>query len=373
MKPDMETRLAKLRHRLMECDVDTFLVLLEENRRYISGFTGEDGQFDESAGALFITQDKLKLATDSRYELQAGQEAPTYDIFCYKKGLIKEISQILDKLGTQKLGFESERMSVAQYNELKEELESQELTIELVDLKEVVESQRLVKDASEIEATRKALDVAERVFRKVVQQLEVGVTERAVAWAMEKGMRDEGAEALSFPTIVAFGANSALPHAVPGDRTLEPGQPVLFDWGARLDGYCSDTSRTVILGQPDDVFLKVHRTVLEAQNMAIEAIKAGVNSKDVDGIARNYIENAGYPEKFGHGLGHGTGLAIHELPRLSPIKEIRLEPGMLVTVEPGIYLPGWGGVRIENQVVVREDGAEVLNRLPRSYKIEDYV
>ena len=187
---------------------------------------------------------------------------------------------------------------------------------------------------------------------------------------MEKGMREAGADALSFPTIVAAGTNSALPHAIPGDRVINNGEPILFDWGARLNGYCSDISRTVVLGKPDSTFEKVFQTVLDAQRLATDAIKPGISSKAVDKVARDHIETKGFGGKFGHGLGHGTGLAIHESPRLSPLKDIVLEPGMVSTVEPGVYLPDWGGVRLENMIVVRNNGAEVLNRTdPGKYQL----
>ena len=189
---------------------------------------------------------------------------------------------------------------------------------------------------------------------------------------MESAIRQAGADGLSFPVIVAAGPNSALPHAIPSDRPVESGEPILFDWGVRLGGYCSDTSRTVILGEPDHQFLQVFNTVLEAQQSATASIRAGVNSKAVDAVARDLIASKGYGDKFGHGLGHGTGLAIHEGPRLSPLKESVLESGMLVTVEPGIYLPHWGGVRIENQVVVGKSGPRVLNRLPATYDIHQF-
>jgi len=195
------------------------------------------------------------------------------------------------------------------------------------------------------------------------------MTEKQIAWAMESGIREAGADGISFPVIVAAGPNSALPHAIPTDRPVVRGEPILFDWGAKLNGYCSDISRTVILGEPDDTFLEVFNTVLEAQQLAIGSIRAGVNSKSVDAVARDYIASKGYGDKFGHGLGHGTGLAVHEGPRLSPLKETDLAAGMLVTVEPGIYIPHWGGVRIENQVVVGPDGPTVLNRLSRTYDI----
>ena len=237
-------------------------------------------------------------------------------------------------------------------------------------IEDLVEQLRIKKAETEIETLRDALSLAETAFSQCVEKIKPGMTEKELAWIMEKGMREAGAEGLSFPTIVASGPNSALPHAIPGDRRIRVGEPLLFDWGARLDGYCSDISRTVVIGKPDDTFKKVFQAVLDAQRRAIEAIKAGVSSRVVDSIARDHIEKQGFGGKFGHGLGHGTGLAIHEAPRLSPLKDTVLEPGMVTTVEPGIYLGDWGGVRLENMVVVREDGAEVLNRLdPATYRI----
>jgi Xaa-Pro aminopeptidase len=183
---------------------------------------------------------------------------------------------------------------------------------------------------------------------------------------MERRMRVAGAQGPSFPSIVAAGPNSALPHAIPTDRPIREGEPILFDWGAFLDHYASDTSRTVILGPPDETFTTVYQTVLEAQRKAIDAVTAGASTKAVDALARDHIGASGYGDKFGHGLGHGTGLAVHEGPRLSPLKDTVLESGMIVTVEPGIYLPEWGGVRIENQVVVGQNGPLVLNELSTS-------
>jgi Xaa-Pro aminopeptidase len=359
----IENRLSRVRKSLFELNIDTFLVLVAENRHYLSGFTSEDTLFDESAGALLITDTELILATDSRFELQAETEAPLFEIYCYKEGLIKSLPDLLKRLQTRRLGFESIRLTHSQHKKIVEALNTESLSVELVDTEDVVENLRIVKEEIEIQATKKALAIAEAVFRDVAASVKIGMTEKQAAWAMEKGMREAGADSLSFPTIVASGPNSALPHAIPGDRTFNSGEPILFDWGAKLNGYCSDISRTFVIGEPDGTFKKVFRSVREAQQMAIDAIRPGASSKAVDHIARSHIENMGYKDKFGHGLGHGTGLAIHEAPRLSPLKDTPLEPGMIFTVEPGIYLPGWGGIRLENMAVVREDGVEVLNNL----------
>ncbi|KJS28326.1 MAG: hypothetical protein VR64_24810 [Desulfatitalea sp. BRH_c12] len=366
----IDARLTKVRTLMADAGIDALLVLVEENRRYLSGFTGEEHQFDESAGALLITADAQVLATDSRFELQALREAPLFEVIIYRKGLAQELVELTKRFNIHKMGFESNRVSFHQHTVLEQELSSSGHCVTLVPLDAFVETMRLIKSPDEIQRTQKALAIAEGAFRQVVKTLKPGMSEKSIAWALEQAMRQKGADDLSFPSIIAAGPNSALPHAIPSDREIRTGEPILFDWGAKLNGYCSDTSRTVILGPPDDTFLRVHQTVLEAQQRAIAAIKAGASSKAVDAVARDHIHNNGYEGKFGHGLGHGTGLAVHEAPRLSPLKETILEAGMIVTVEPGIYLPEWGGVRIEHQVVVGEHGPEVLNHLSTTYAID---
>lgn len=364
-----DSRITAVREALAAKGLDALMILIEANRRYMSGFTGEDHQFDESAGALFISTDQLILTTDSRFEVQAGMEAPEYDVIIYRKGLTKELPAIVHRLAARTLGFECARVTVQQYEGYKKELTEAACDLQLVPVEDIVERLRMIKSQEEIDQTQRALDLAEAVYREVVKTLNPGMTEKQIAWTMERRMRESGADGLSFPVIVAAGPNSALPHAIPTDRPIGMGEPILFDWGAKLGGYCSDTSRTVILGTPDDKFLQVYHTVLEAQQLAIEAIGKGASTKAVDAVARDYIASKGFGDKFGHGLGHGTGLAVHEGPRLSPLKETILETGMLVTVEPGIYLPEWGGVRIEHQVVVGQDGPVTMNHLSTSYDI----
>jgi len=358
-------RLTQFRKLLALEEFDTFLILIEENRRYLSGFTGEDHSFDESAGALLISASHAVLATDSRFELQARNEVPwqKFEIVKYEEGLEKALPNILTVMQTQRLGFESTRLSYKAYLKIANNLKSAGLTVKLVPWETLVETLRITKDEDEINATRKTLAIAETVFTNVVKTLKPGMTEKETAWTMDKGMHEAGADCVAFATICASGPNSALPHALPTDRRLQADEPVLFDWGARLNGYCSDTTRTIVLGTPDKLFEKVYTTVRDAQRFAIDAIRSGVTGKAVDEVARSHIDNNGFKDKFGHGLGHGTGLAVHEGPRLSRFYDKPLDTGMIVTVEPGIYLPGWGGIRIENQVVVRENGAEVLNTL----------
>ncbi|MBL0716594.1 MAG: aminopeptidase P family protein, partial [Desulfosarcina sp.] len=336
-------------------------------RRYLSGYTGEDGQFDESAGALLITEKDLILATDSRFEIQAKEEAPLFEIVCYKKGLEKELPSLLRRLGFRPPGFESIRMSYMQHTLILDALKKDNLNIDLVAVHNIVENLRLIKDEDEIIGMKKALSISEAAFQKISSIIKPGMTEHEIAWLMEKELREHGADALAFPVICASGPNSAMPHAIPGGKKFIKGEPILFDWGAKLNGYCSDISRTILIGEPDQTYIKVYNTVLNAQQKAISAIKPGMNAKDVDAVARAHIKNAGFGDRFGHGLGHGVGLAVHEPPKISPLGNSILEPNMVFTVEPGVYIPGWGGGRIENMVVVREDGVEVLNSLPASY------
>jgi len=344
------------------------MVLVGENRRYLSGFTGEDTQFDESAGALFITDSRAILATDFRFVLQAEEEAPLFEIICYQKGLVDEMPAIVRKLGINTLGIEGVRLSFKLYEQIAERFRTQDLHVEFIEAGTAVEEIRIKKSEAEIQAVQKALVLAEHAGMRATQEMKPGMTEKQIAWRLEKYMREAGAEALSFSTIVASGPNSAMPHAVPGDRQIQKGEPVLFDWGARLQGYCSDISRTFCIGEPDSEYQTVYQTVWDAQRMATDAVKPGIPARDVDAVARDYIDRKGFGGRFGHSLGHGVGLAIHENPRISVSNETRLEPGMLFTVEPGIYIPGWGGVRLENMVVVREHGAEVLNNMDLNWR-----
>lgn len=361
--PTHDRRIDRVRRRLPRLGLDALLVLIQENRRYLSGFTGEDGQFNESAGVLIVTGERTVLATDSRYDLQAEQETEQVEVVRYAKGWTDDLPAILADMQIRRLGFESARMTVLQHDKFTTQLKATNLSLELVPVEGLVESLRERKDATEVDLTRRAVEAAESAFDRLLFGLRPGLTEASLAWALEQALRDAGAEGPSFPIIVAAGPNSALPHATPGERPVAAGEPVLFDWGARMAGYCSDMSRTFILGAADDTFRRVFGVVREAQLRAIDAIRVGMKGLDVDAVARQHIDATEFTGKFGHSLGHGTGLAIHEGPKLSPTSDSILEAGMVVTVEPGIYLPGWGGVRLENQVLVTENGAEVLNRM----------
>ncbi len=361
---DHDERIAQVRREIDRLNLDALMVTIAENRRYLSGYSAEDTQFDETAGALLITRDRLLLATDSRFELQAQREAPAFERFIYKQGLEKELPGILSSIDASRLGFESVRLSVKQLDDIRRALSRNGLSIETAATDGIVEALRIRKTRTEIEAIRRALALAESAFERVMEKIVPGRTEAELAWELERALRESGADALSFASIVASGENAALPHAVPGERKVAAGEPLLFDWGVRLDGYCSDISRTVFVGKPDQTFHRVFDAVYEAQMRATDAIRPGISGKEVDRVAREHIQGAGFAGRFGHGLGHGVGLAVHEAPRLSPVRDDVLESGMVVTVEPGIYLPEWGGVRLENLVVVGENGPEVLNEMP---------
>jgi len=367
-----EDRIENFRKKLKNNNIDAFLILKEENREYLSGYTAEDTGFEESAGALIISADNLILATDSRFELQAAVESPLFEIRCYKSGIAETITEFLHETEYKKLGFESGRITYSQYCKIKEALNSENIQTEFNPADELVNNLRTVKSEFEIKKIKQTLAIAEKAYLSMLSELKPGYTERETAWCLEKKMREYGADSLSFPPIVASGPNSALPHAIAGNRQIKINEPILFDWGAKLKGYCSDTSRTVVFGSPDDKFKEIYEILFHAQKIAIEAIKPGIGTRQIDSLARTHIEKKGYGKKFGHGLGHGVGLEIHEPPRVSPLKDVPLEPGMIVTIEPGIYLPDWGGIRLENMVLVTDDGASVLNTLSYENYILDY-
>lgn len=362
-------RIEALRKHMKPLNLDAMMVLVAENRRYLSGFTGEDNGFDESAGALFITQKKLLLATDSRFVFQAETEAPDFEVYCYRKGLAAELPDILAKLNVRTLGFEPARLSFKEHQRMEISLKEAGSFAALLPVSDLVESLRVIKDESEIDIMRTALGITERALQNLLPRILPGMHEKDAAWMLEKELRELGAEGLSFPSIVAGGINAAKPHAHPSDNPFTTKAPVLFDWGIKLKGYCSDITRTFFLEKADERFMELFTVVKTAQERATAAIRDGISTKEIDALAREVITEKGYGEFFGHGLGHGVGLAIHEAPRLSPLQDIPLKSGMVVTVEPGIYLPEWGGIRLENMVVVRQDGPEILN----TTGVEDFL
>ncbi len=346
-------RLSKLRRRLAERQIEAILISQPENRHYLSGFDG-------SAGFLLITPEKRVLATDFRYTEQAQRQAPDYDLFQITGDMEDWLARLVNSLNLRRLGFEAEHISLATYQRLSNILD--EAQIQLVPLEELVEAIRVLKEPEEIELITRAVQISDAAFEYILTTIKNGMTEKEVAWEFEKCLHEQGSQPLPFDIIVASGPNSALPHARPSERVIKPGEPVLIDFGAKIGGYSSDISRTICLGKAGDTFKKVYDIVLGAQLKAIAQITAGISGDQADGIARAAIKKAGYGDAFGHGLGHGLGLQTHENPRLGPESTDSLVDGMVFTIEPGIYLPGWGGIRIEDTVVLEYGKIRVLSK-----------
>ncbi len=365
MPTSLNPRLAALRELLPSHGVDALLVSGPENRRYLSGFTATDPDW----GMLLITAQAAFLLTDFRYQAWAQQEVREFQVCIYKVDLAETLGEHLKDLQVRRLGFEAAHLTYRQYQRLTKNVAEAGLTVAWQPLEGLVEGLRQRKSEAELAIMRRALELTETVMFEVAGELAPGLTERQVAWEIEKRLREGGAEGMAFPPIVAAGANSARPHHHPGDYRLKAGEPIIIDMGARIDGYCADMTRTFIIGPADDHFRKIYSLVRRAQARAEAELKAGMDSLAGDGLAREVIAAGGYGEAFGHSLGHGVGLAVHESPSLSPSEARRcvLPAGCVVTVEPGIYLTGWGGVRLEDMVLLHPEGAEVLNSFLNFY------
>jgi Xaa-Pro aminopeptidase len=346
-------------------EVDGMLLTHPADLAYLSNFTGDD-----SIGVF--ARKSFVLVTDFRYVEQARQEAGWLTLV-ERSGKIHKmadaLAHALAEAGLARVAFEANFMTVGQHDALVDALETLGHDCELVPAENVMLNQRKVKDDHEIGLIRKSCDVAQETFNAVRGSIQAGETEGYLAGLLVMEMKARGATDPSFSPIVATAGNSALPHYRPDDTVIQNDQLLLFDWGCRVGGYCSDLTRTFALGRVSPKLKKIHQIVLEAHDAAVAFIRPGVSSKDVDAVARDIITRAGYGEEFGHGLGHGIGRDIHELPTLRKQgDEDELRPGMVVTVEPGIYLPGEGGVRIENDVLVTHSGRESLTDLPRDYE-----
>lgn len=348
MSEEQLNRVGQLKEHLKQRGLNGLIVVRPENRYYFSGFVG-------TAGILVITNEKQYLCVDFRYEEQARQQAPDFEIVT--GGVSEKLAiDLVRELSLKKVGFEEKYVNVAQYQEWTKNLPS----VEFAPMDSDLITMRIIKSPSEIERIAEAASLGDRALTYVVTEFGLDHTELEIAWALERYMREGGAEGVSFESIVASGPNSAKPHAHPSQRKPQPGDFIVMDFGAQLDYYCSDMTRTWIKKPVAGKHKHIYEIVATAQQAALDAIAPGVTGHDVDKVARDIITEAGYGENFGHGLGHGVGLLIHEAPGLSPGVQTVLKPGMVVTVEPGIYLPGFGGVRIEDLVVVTEDGCRIL-------------
>ncbi|MER3400040.1 MAG: Xaa-Pro dipeptidase [Thermoflexus sp.] len=350
-------RVEALRRRMVEANLDALFITALPNVRYLSGFTG-------SAAVLCLTRQGAWILTDFRYWEQAARQAPDFTLYRLQN---RRFSQILPEFwkeigSPRRVGFESAHVTVDQWLTWKEAVPE----VEWVPVKDWVEALRAVKDAEELARIREAARVADATMAYLRRRLRPGMTEREAAWLAEQYLRTHGGEDVAFDIIVASGPNGAMAHHRPGDRRLRAGEPIVVDLGARVDGYHSDLTRTFVLGRMPRRFREVYAVVLRAQEAALRGMRAGMTGKEIDALARSVIEAAGYGEAFGHGLGHGIGLEIHEKPAAGPIAEDPVPAGAVLTVEPGIYLSGWGGVRIEDMVVVGEEGVrEILTQASR--------
>lgn len=341
-------RIQKLIKNLKEKDLEALIIHDPMNRRYLSGFTG-------SSGYLYISANRKIIITDFRYIEQASKQCVGYEVVDQAPlGVLKTLYNIILDDGVKNIGFESHKITYQDYLELKETLNG----ISLVETNDLVESIRMIKDANELKSIKQAATIADLAYEHILPYLKVGVTEIDIALELEFFMKKNGASGLSFDTIVASGKNSSLCHAQPTLKKIELGDFITMDFGCVYEGYCSDMTRTVVMGKATDKQKHIYNTVLKAQEDALKKVHAGLIGKEVDDIARNIINAQGYKDYFGHGLGHSLGLEVHEEPRLSPKGLLVLQENMMMTVEPGIYIPDFGGVRIEDLICIKSDGYE---------------
>jgi len=350
-------RLERLRRILAERHLDGILITQPENCRYLSGFTGSSG-----AAILLVSHQVEILATDFIHFEQAKQEAPDFDLLVLKPDT-NRFAQLLKNQPHHKLAFESGAVSYAESIRLDEA--AKETNVQTEPVEGLVESLRTTKDPEEITLIERAAHIADQAVVFLASAMKPGLTEKEAAWMLEKYIRENGSDPLPFEVIVASGPNAALPHARPTDRALAEGEPIVCDLGARSDGYASDLSRTFLLGQADNTFVRVYDLVLAAQTRAISEVRSGMTGSEADRLARDPIDAAGLSASFGHGLGHGVGLAVHESPRLGPRSNDSLTDGMVFTVEPAVYITGWGGVRIEDTLVMEGGRARALTAAPK--------
>ncbi|MEM6750836.1 MAG: Xaa-Pro peptidase family protein [Planctomycetota bacterium] len=356
--PDLyRSRLAAVRKRLKAADLDGLLVSHAPDIRYLTGFHGEDSwAIIPSRGAWAV------LVSDSRFTTQIGRDAPWARLVLRKGAIAKAAATTIHERELMRVGLQPGSIALAQRHALVKAVGRGRLDERFDDGLLV---QRAVKTADEVKTIRKAVRIQQQAFTEMLELVVPGAVEAELAPWLEHRMRSLGADGPSFHSIVAADANAALPHAIPGRKKCKAGGIVLVDWGAKYEGYCSDLTRVVALGKMSRKMREVYQVVLDAQLAGIDAIRPGVKFKDVDAAARKVIDAAGYGEHFGHGLGHGIGLEIHEQPVLASRAQGVLEPGHVVTVEPGVYLPGVGGVRIEDDVLVTPKGHKVLSDLPK--------
>ncbi|WP_440895830.1 M24 family metallopeptidase [Amphibacillus sp. Q70] len=347
------TKLEKLRETLSGQELDGLIITNPYNRRYISGFTG-------TAGMALLTRDDQVFITDFRYTEQATEQAVGFEIIQHKQSIIKELAEQIKKRGLKRVGFEQDNLTYSAYQQYTEIIPAT-----LVPTSGIVEEIRMIKTDEELAIMYKAAEISDLAYDHILKTVEPGMTEIEISNKLEFEMRKHGATSSSFDTIVASGYRSALPHGVASDKKIQSGELVTLDFGAIYQGYCSDMTRTFAVGEISEQLHDIYHTVLEAHLKGLDGIKAGMTGKEADALSRDYIKEKGYGEYFGHGTGHSLGLEVHEEPRLSPAGNTVLTENMVVTVEPGIYIPNVGGCRIEDDIVITSDGNKSLNKAPK--------
>lgn len=375
---DYGRRLAATRARMEEVGVDALLIASQYNRRYLTGFSHADGDITESAGWALVTRDALNLITGTFFLTSLEHEIEPSGVVVLSTDEAppqKVLAKALEEGGVRRLAFEKDWLSYGRYERVRAAVAER---VELVPEGDLIEQARMEKDQAELDVMRRAAQLADGAFARLITEIRAGMTERQIAARLDELMVSMGASGPSFPTIVACGPGAALPHAVPSEREIQPGEPLLIDFGCILEGYCSDLTRTIVLGEPTPKLTEIYGIVRSAQDAAEAALRAGARrGREVDGAARKVIADAGYGEQFIHSTGHGVGMAVHELPYVAsprssdPEAEAMLAkvegfgPHTVITVEPGIYIAGWGGVRLEDMTVTTETSAELLsNRNP---------
>lgn len=358
----MSERLSRARQLLAELGVDAILISHPANRHFLSGFPDDDHAPDETTGVLLISEGEAKLfVSPTNLPWALASSGPGIEVVGWKRPWQTSLGKHLQEQGYQRVAFEDRALIVADYTGIRDAAAG----VELVPAGASVHRLREVKDAGEIARIRRASEITDRALEQVLSQLKPGTTEKELVWMLESTMRDLGADGPAFSTGVGAGPNGARPHHSATDRPIAEGEPIVIDMGARVDGYCADLTRTVVLGEPTPLFRERYNLVLSAQQAALDALRPGISGKEADAAARDVLVAAGAGEAFFHGLGHGVGLLIHEAPSLGQASEDTLQPGQIVTVEPGVYFDGWGGIRIEDLAVVTESGIEILSNSPK--------
>ena len=348
-------RIRNARNLMTENNLDAILVTKEENLYYFSGFRGD-------STALILTNHDLLLITDRRYTEQAARQASDFIVIEQHDGLLRKAADVLQEHDVKAIGFEGNALSYSQYKQMERFLAGRSFEISLT-----LDTLRQIKDAAEISYVRQACRIADQAFAHIITYIRPGMTEMEIAAELENFMRRHGSERPAFQTIVASGVRGSLPHGTASEKCIADGELVTMDFGAVYRGYHSDITRTICVGRADGRQRELYDAVLSAQRKALLAIRAGVMGADVDRIARGYLEERELGSYFGHGLGHSLGLEIHEEPRLSKFGKEVLRENMLITDEPGVYIPGWGGIRIEDTVLITQDGGEPLTRASKEF------